>query len=68
VADTLETSGVPDDAAALRAENARLRDTAERQRMLLEDKDADRGAEGVGRAAGAAGLPQQRELLDAAEH
>ena len=26
--------------AALRAENTRLRDTAERQRMLLEDKDA----------------------------
>jgi hypothetical protein len=31
---------VPGDAAELRAENARLRDTVERQRMLLVDKDA----------------------------
>jgi len=31
---------VPGDAAELRAENARLRDAVERQRMLLEDKDA----------------------------
>jgi hypothetical protein len=32
------TGGVPGDAVTLRAENARLR-------MLLEDKDAHRGAE-----------------------
>ena len=31
---------MPGDAAELRAENARLRDTVERQRVLLEDKDA----------------------------
>jgi transposase len=31
---------LPGDAAELRAENARLRDTVERQRVLLEDKDA----------------------------
>ena len=35
-----EVPAAPEDVAALRAENARLRDTAERQRMLLEDKDA----------------------------
>jgi predicted nucleic acid-binding Zn-ribbon protein len=40
VPDTPGASGVPGDVAALRAENARLRDTVERQRMLLEDKDA----------------------------
>jgi hypothetical protein len=31
---------VPGDAAELRAENARLRDAVERQRVLLADKDA----------------------------
>jgi transposase len=31
---------MPGDVAALRAENARLREAVERQRMLLEDKDA----------------------------
>src|SRR5271165_1305906 len=31
---------MPDDVAAVQAENARLRETVERQRMLLEDKDA----------------------------
>jgi hypothetical protein len=40
VPDTPGSSGVPGDVAALRAENARLRETVERQRMLLEDKDA----------------------------
>ena len=35
-----EAPGVPGEVAALRAENVRLRDMAERQRMLLEDKDA----------------------------
>jgi hypothetical protein len=40
VPDTPGASGVPGDVTALRAENARLRDTVERQRMLLEDKDA----------------------------
>jgi hypothetical protein len=35
-----EVPAAPEDVAALRAENARLRDTVERQRMLLEDKDA----------------------------
>jgi len=37
VPDTPETSGVPGDVAA---ENARLRETAERQRVLLENRDA----------------------------
>jgi len=40
VPDTPQTAGMPGNEAALRAENARLRDTVERQRMLLEDKDA----------------------------
>jgi transposase len=40
VPDAPQISGVPGDVAALRAEDARLRDTAERQRVLLEDKDA----------------------------
>ena len=40
VPDASETSGVPGDAAELRAENARLRESAERLRMLVEDKDA----------------------------
>jgi transposase len=40
VPDTPGNPGVPGDAAELRAENARLRDAVERQRMLLEDKDA----------------------------
>jgi transposase len=40
VSDTPESPGVPGDVAALRTENARLRDTVERQRLLLEDKDA----------------------------
>ena len=37
--DTPETPGVPGDAAALRAENARLREAVERLRVLNEDKD-----------------------------
>jgi hypothetical protein len=40
VPDTPETPGAPGDAAALRAENGRLREANERLRMLLEDKDA----------------------------
>ena len=38
--DTSETPGLPGDVAALRAENGQLREVIERQRMLLEDKDA----------------------------
>jgi transposase len=34
-----DAPGVPEDAAALRAENAQLRDAVERLRVLLEDKD-----------------------------
>jgi hypothetical protein len=40
VPDTPETSGVPGGVAALRAENAGLREANERLRVLLEDKDA----------------------------
>jgi hypothetical protein len=40
VPDTPDTPETPGDEAGLRAENARLRDTVEVQRVLLEDKDA----------------------------
>jgi hypothetical protein len=40
VPDAPENSGVPGDAAELRGENARLRESAGRLRMLAEDKDA----------------------------
>ena len=40
VPDAPENSGVPGDAAELRAENARLRESAGWLRMLAEDKDA----------------------------
>jgi hypothetical protein len=40
VPDASETSGVPGDAAELHAENARLRESAGRLRLLVEDKDA----------------------------
>ena len=40
VPDRPDTAGVPDEVAALRAENGRLREVNERLRVLLEDKDA----------------------------
>ena len=64
---------MPRDVAALRAENARLRDTVERQRMLLEDKDAKIAGLQAGNAeleervaAGAADLLEQRQFVAAA--